>query len=221
MKLYYPLILCFLSVAIFSACTKKSTGTNCLISNVAIGSNKVVFSYDNQNRLSKIKYAEITKEYSYNGDTVTILASSAAGSKKIILLKNGNLIENAFYQLSDNGLSWENIAFSYNGKELIQEVRTYSNGNPSRTISHRWANNNWDGMAGSTTKNIYFDEIDFQTADYYNIMSLVDAEYNPINNKNLIKGFDNISFGYTCDKQGKIIKIDGGIMPMKVEYTCR
>ena len=76
-------------------------------------------------------------------------------------------------------------------------------------------------MVGTTTPNNYYDEKDFQTADYYNIMSLVDAGYNPINNKKLIKGFDNRSFVYTFDNQGKITKIAGGILPMKVEYSCR
>lgn len=208
----------------FQSCKKKAKEPVCKMQQLSNSSISATFQYDDAFRLSNITSGNNVKLFVYSGNTTTINTTIGGtfANKTILTLNDQNQVINSRNELNTSGTDWENIVYTYNGKEVVQLTMTSSSSSSPSIQNYGWTNGNLTSVDGTPVPIEYATDKLFQDADYYNLLVLLSQGYTTIINKNLMNNFYGTPIFYTFDDKGKITSLsDGSNPPITITYTCR
>ncbi|QEC43719.1 hypothetical protein [Pseudobacter ginsenosidimutans] len=228
-QLFILLIITFaLSVA---GCKKdKDTKPVCLLTVMTPGSGSVVnLYYDDQERLSMMRYENQQFKYEYRADSViaTETNGSAFVQRAIYKLNAQGLPVLMRLEVNTSGTQWFQYAYEYNGTEVVKSVNTNYANSTTETYLYTWSNGNLvKAVEGPNERKFeyYTDKPRLQGDGFLiEMLSLsgsigmysLNGAVEIVRNKNLLKkmehtllsvGSYSITYEYDSDKEGRIKK---------------
>lgn len=212
-RLILSALACIAILAGFSSCKKDKNialTEKCKISTISMGTQSVHISYNSDGRISKIDLGgDEIRSYEYSGNMLTINGtySGAFSYKQIVTMNSDGFATNSRTENNEEGTSWYNTAYEYNGKELKKATTTSSYSSTPEVTTYTWSGGNLVSGDGVGVAEYYLDKA-YQAGDYLNILQIFAGE-TIIKNKNLIKssidGADTTNISYNFDAEGKII----------------
>lgn len=219
--------------ALFAACKKESAKKEyCRITKlIKNGNQEIDIKLGDNEKISSIGN-NVTKEvsnYKYVKDTVFVEAfkNGILLYKLIVTNNKDHFATNVRMDLGPN--EWINQAFTYEGKRVVHNNATNSDGE-SETASYIWENGNIDVLVNGleTSHFEYYTDKNFQDGDFLAVQQLL-AGYRIYEYKNLLKSIETNSkttyYTYTFDEKGRISEVTAtstnASTSYKIEYDCQ